>query len=217
MKVAVLVHRPNCQEPVGLSQDGYHPNPASPPRLSWGHCCSGLSPNPGYAVGTSATSQQPQQTCSLQQPAIKHRGQSTTAHPEPFAHAVRGRSSSRKPPRYHSGGRHATCIARHLLCGQHKDPRGGTTARTHVPKMTPPWRVRCQRCRRRPICQAKSEVFNRNMRPSAREVPGLLDDATEETTSSGVTITGPKGRAFARSIGTSPPRVHSVLRLEHTL
>jgi hypothetical protein len=161
----------------------------------------------------------PQQTCKRS--VFSSPPSNTEANPplliQRVAHAVRGRSSSRMPPRYHSRGRHTTCIARHLLCGQHKDPRGGTTARTHVPKMTPPWRVRCQRCRRRPICQAKSEVFNRNMRPSAREVPGLLDDATEETTSSGVTITGPKGRAFARSIGTSPPQAHSVLRLEHTL
>lgn len=84
VKAALLVHRRNYQEPAIRSQDAYHPDPASPPRLSWGHCCSGLSPDPGTpsAQRLAPSNLTDVQVCSLQQPTIKHRGQPTTAHPE---------------------------------------------------------------------------------------------------------------------------------------
>jgi hypothetical protein len=84
MKVAMLVHHRNYQEPAGRSQDAYHPDPASPPGSAGSIAApasaqiQGRRRRSGYLLATSTDVQ----ACSLQQPAIKHRGQPTTAHPE---------------------------------------------------------------------------------------------------------------------------------------
>jgi hypothetical protein len=123
IKVAVFVHHRNYQEPVSRSQEAYHPDPASPPGLSWEHCCSDLSPNPGMPLAQCGSAYLPAtstgvQACSLPQTAIKHRGHPSTAYPETCSRSPRKilvLQATAIPL-----GRCATCIARCLICGQHR-------------------------------------------------------------------------------------------------
>jgi hypothetical protein len=68
MKVAMLVHHRNYQEPAGRSQDAYHPNPASPPGSAGSIAApasaqiQGRRRRSGYLLATSTD----EQACSLQ-------------------------------------------------------------------------------------------------------------------------------------------------------
>jgi hypothetical protein len=167
VKVAVLVHRRNYQEPAIRSQDAYHPDPPSPPWLSGEHCCSGLSPDPGTPSAQRLAPSNLTRRESMQSSTARHQAQRPAHHCTSRGLLTLSeedpRRASHRDTAQEASGSPASQDASHLASTEiHEE---GLRPELKAPKTTPPWRVRRQRRRRHPIWHAKSKVFTRNLRP----------------------------------------------------